>query len=59
MSDQEIERRLEAARRQMSERDMRAMAREYPHFFTEEVLEKELARWRELHGGGGVNCLPG
>ncbi len=50
MSDAELERRLEAVLRQMSEEDVRAMAREHPDFFTPEVLEKELACWRELHG---------
>ena len=59
MSGEELERRLEAVLREMSEEDVRKMAREYPHFFTPEMLEKELARWRELHGGGVGDCLPG
>ncbi len=54
MSDEDLERRLEAVLRQMSEADVRAMAREYPDFFTPEVLEEELACWRELHGGSGA-----
>jgi len=48
MSDEELARRIDAILRKMSEEDMRAMAREYPDFFTPEVLEKELERWREL-----------
>jgi len=49
MSDEELERRSEAALRKMSQEDVRAMAREYPDFFTPEVLEKEVARWRKVH----------
>ncbi|MGH8575580.1 MAG: hypothetical protein ACREXJ_01410 [Gammaproteobacteria bacterium] len=52
MSDEELDRRLEAVLRKMSEEDVRAMAREYPDFFTPEVLEEELACWRELHRAG-------
>jgi len=44
MSNEELARRIEAALRQMSEEDVRAMAQEYPHFFTPKVLEKELER---------------
>ena len=48
MSDEELEQRLDAVLRKMSEKDVRVTAREYPDFFTPDVLEKELARWREL-----------
>ncbi|MDQ3773741.1 MAG: hypothetical protein M3461_04925 [Pseudomonadota bacterium] len=39
LSDEELEQRLEAVPREMSEEDVRTMAREYPDFFTAEVLE--------------------
>jgi len=59
MSDEELGWRLEAGLRQLSEADMLAMAQEYPHFFTPKVLEKQMARWRELHGGALGDRVPG
>lgn len=49
LSMEDLERRLDAVLREMSEEDVRVMAREYPDFFTPEVLKNELAHWRKLH----------
>ncbi|MBA3573068.1 MAG: hypothetical protein H0W34_14090 [Pyrinomonadaceae bacterium] len=53
MSDEELEQRLEAVLREISEDELRAMARKHPDLFTPEVLENELAsipQAREVEG---------
>ena len=48
LSDAELEQRLEATLCEMSEEDVRALAREHPKFYTPERLEAMLARLRRL-----------